>query len=349
MVVMRALMLGLLAYTLPFSATAAPWCSVSATDAAAVLPSVTQRLTPLLDSTPKPMAHIHTEGTLPHQGIRDESIEAKKQLPIMRDAAFAWRAGAGEAYFQLAQRYLNAWVSVYQPNFNPIDETNFDALIETYAVIAPKMDAKSKAAADTFLRAWAKGYIASIEARKIVSVSPQATTWDNNWQSHRIKLITMIAVALDDPALFADARRLFQAQVQANIKPNGETIDFAERDALHYVIYGVEPLGQATLAARLKGEDWFNYQAPSGSSVARVFVWMKPYATGEKPHEEFKNSKVLFDRQRFEAGQKEYSGPFEPKSAGNVYWLASVFDPAYLALAQQLKPEPPTYLSMCGA
>jgi hypothetical protein len=346
---MRALFLGLMALASPLAATAAPqWCSVSAKDAATILPVITPQLVPLLDSTPKPMAHIHTEGTLPHQGIRDESIEAKKQLPVMRDAAFAWRAGAGDAYLNLAQRYLNAWVSVYQPNLNPIDETNFDALIETYAVIAPAMDAQSRAAAETFLRAWAKGYIASINERKIVSVSPQATTWDNNWQSHRIKLITMMAVALNDPALFVDARRLFQAQVQANIKPNGETLDFAERDALHYVIYGVEPLGQAALAARIKGEDWFNYQAPGGSSVARVFAWMKPYATGEKPHEEFKNSKVLFDRQRFKAGQKEYSGPFEPKTAGNAYWLASTFDPAYLPLAKTLKPSSPTYLAMCG-
>ncbi len=351
---MRAWIFGLMALALPTFAQPASahagtqWCSVTPTDAAVFLPPVTAQLAPLLDSTPKPMAVTHTEGTLPHQGIRDESIEARKQLPIMRDAAYAWRAGAGDAYLTLSMRYFNAWIAVYQPNYNPIDETNFDSLIETYAVIAPRMAPAARAAADSFLKTWAQGYIASIDNHRIVSESPQASSWNNNWQSHRIKIVTMIAAALDDPALFNDARRLFQAQIAGNILPDGEVRDFAERDALHYVIYDLEPLTQAALAARARGEDWYHYTSPTGSSIARGFAWLEPYATGEKPHEEFKNSKVLFDAQRAAAGQKEYSGPFEPARAGNVYWLASTFDPGYRPLAQKLKPQPPLFLAMCG-
>ncbi len=332
---------------------ASQWCTVLPADAAAFSGQITPYLTPLLDSTPKPMVHIHTEGTLPHQGIRDESIEAKKQLPIMRDAALAWRAGpeasgAGDAYYDLAQRYFMAWVDTYQPDLNPIDETPFDAFIETYAVIAPKLPAADRAKADAFLTAWAKDYIASIDSHQVVSQSPQASTWNNNWQSHRIKLVTMIAVALGDDALFADARRLFQAQVAGNILPDGEVRDFAERDALHYVIYDLEPLGQAALAARVRGEDWYSYQAPTGSSLKKGFAWLRPYAAAETPHQEFAKSKVAFDAQRAAAGEKGYSGPFEPMSAANVMWLGATLDPAYLPLAQKLRAKPPIYLAMCG-
>ncbi|WP_443747214.1 alginate lyase family protein [Asticcacaulis solisilvae] len=349
---MRSALLAVMALALPLaaarSAHAGDWCSVSPAEAAQSLPAVTKRLQPLLDSQPRPMAVMHTEGTLPHQGIRDQSIEARKQLPIMRDAAYAWRAGAGDAYLTLSIRYFNAWAAVYQPNLNPIDETNFDAFFDTYAVIAPRLDPADRTKADAFLRKWGRDIVASVDAHNVVSQSPQAHTWDNNWQSHRVKIITMIAAATGDDALFNDARRLFQAQVAANIKPDGEVIDFAERDALHYVIYDLEPFTQAALAARMRGEDWFHYTSPTGSSVAKGFAWLYPYANGDTPHEEFKHSKVAFDAQRAAAGEKEYSGAFEPARAGNVFWFASAFEPSYLPLAQRLKPEAPLFIAMCG-
>ncbi len=345
---MHAAFAVVLALALPFSAHAGDWCSVPPAEAARYLPGVTKRLAPLLDSQPQPMAVMHTEGTLPHQGIRDQSIEARKQLPIMRDAAYAWRAGAGDAYLKLSIRYFNAWAAVYQPNLNPIDETNFDAFFDTYAVIAPELAPSDHARADSFLRKWGHDMVASVDAHNIVSRSPQAGSWDNNWQSHRVKIVTMIAVATGDDALFDDARRLFRAQVAANIKPDGQVIDFAERDALHYVIYDLEPLTQAALAARAHGEDWYHYTSPTESSVAKGVAWLYPYAHGDKPHEEFRHSKVAFDAQRAAAGEKEYSGMFEPARAGNVFWFASAFDATYLPLAGKLKPEPPAFIAMCG-
>ncbi|MDI7776335.1 alginate lyase family protein [Asticcacaulis sp. EMRT-3] len=324
------------------------WCDVSPADAAAALPAALPHLADMLARQPHPLARLHTEGTLPHHGIRDESIAAKRDLPIMRDAALAWRAGVGDAYLALAERYLKAWVATYQPGLNPIDETGFDALIDTYAIIGPQMDTASRDAAKTFLTRWAKAYIASIDGHKIVSISPQAKSWTNNWQSHRIKLITMMAVTLDDDALFADARRLYQAQIAANIGPDGEVSDFAERDALHYVIYDLEPLTQAALVARRRGEDWFSYQSPSGSSLAGAIRWLEPYASGEKPHTEFLHSKTVFDAQRAAAGEPGYSGPFDPKTAGNLMWAASRFDANYLDLARRLKPQAPAYLVLCG-
>lgn len=337
---------------LPVSAsaqTAPNWCPVGAADGKDALPALIRELQPKLDSQPAPLAHVHTEGTLPHKGIRDESIQAERDWPVMRNAALAWRAGAGDAYLTLATRYFNAWVQVYQPDLNPIDETNLDQLIETYAIIAPTLKPEDRARADQFLHTWGKDYVEAIDAHKVVSPSPQATTWNNNWQSHRVKLVTMMAVALNDDELFHAAKRLFQAQIAANMHGDGEVIDFEERDAMHYVIYDLEPLAQAALAARVRGEDWYDYQAPGGASLAKGFAWLYPYANGDTPHEEFVHSKVIFDAQRAAAGEKGYSGPFDVATAGNVMWLGATLDPKYRPVAEKLRPTPPAWLAMCGS
>lgn len=343
--------------TLALPAVAAPeaisgteprWCTVSPAEAAKGLPPVVKRLAPLLDSQPEPMAYMHTEGTLPGKGIREESLRARRQLPIMRDGAYAWRAGAGEAYYALAERYLIRWVAVYEPSFNPIDETGFDALIDTYAVLAPRMDPAARETVRAYLVKWGQGYVREIAAKRVVSESPQANKWNNNWQSHRVKLVTMAAVATHDADLFAQARTLFRTQIAQTMHPDGEIRDFRERDALHYVVYSLEPLLQAALAARVRGEDWYRYAAPTGSSLIRGVKWLRPYATGEKTHQEFANSTVKFDAERLAAGQTEFSGMFKPSKAATVYWLASEFEPGYRTLAAGLRAEPPLFQSLCG-
>ena len=44
------------------------------------------------------VSKLHTEGTLPHEGIYDQSVEAEKDLDLLRDAALAWRATSDDRY-----------------------------------------------------------------------------------------------------------------------------------------------------------------------------------------------------------------------------------------------------------
>ena len=81
---------------------------------------------------------------------------------------------------------------------------------------------------------------------------------------------------LNDDELFHAARRLFQTQIETNMHSDGEVIDFAQRDALHYVLYDLEPLAHAALAARRRGEDWFNLRGGNGATLAKGFAWLKP-------------------------------------------------------------------------
>jgi hypothetical protein len=326
------------------SAAPAPvaWCSVAPPPGA--LAPLLRRLEPHLAEAPQPLAHLHTEHTLASDPRRIASVEAERQLALMRSAALAWRAGAPSAYFDRAQTWMLGWMSVYQPDLNPIDETNLDALIDTYAMIKDRMVPSARDVAGEYLRRWARAYVADIDAH---SAHPGGT-WINNWQSHRIKLITIIAAATDDSALFAQARRLFWIQMRENVGRDGAVLDFTQRDALHYVIYDLEPLVQAALAARAMGEDWFDASAANGASLAQAVAWMRPYAAGEKRHQEFVHSTVAFDAERAAAGEKGYSGAFDPKTAGRLMWLAASFDPQYAVLAGRLSPEPPDFVALCG-
>lgn len=323
------------------------WCWVPAAGAAASVGPVAHQVVPFLNSAPHPLAHVHTEGTLPHQGIRDASLKAERDLPLMQNAALAWRAGAGDAYLAMALRYLDAWINIYQPSFNPIDETKFDALIETYAIIKGQMPAGDQARAQRFLHAWTTGYIASIDQAR--ASGQTSLTWTNNWQSHRVKLVTLMAAALDDAQLFAQARRLYWQQVAANVMPSGAVIDFIQRDALHYVVYDLEPLTRAALAAHARGENWYqDSPGRKGVSLAHALSWLEPYAAGQKKHKEFVHSHNAFDKKRGAAGVKGFSGYWDPQTAANLYWMASELDPSLRALARQLNPQPPLLVTGCG-
>ena len=324
-------------------APAVDWCPVPVDQAQAWLKDHPLPLPPN-GTLPHALAQVHTEGTLPHRGIRDQSLEAERDWPAMLHAALVWRAGVNEKSFDTARRFLLGWVDTYTPNLNPIDETNLDALIDAYAIIADRLNGDERRRVAMWLDKWGWDYVASIE-----HAPKDGGTWTNNWQSHRVKLVTMIAAATDDGKLFDQARRLFRRQVMVNLLPDGQVTDFAQRDALHYVVYDVEPLLRAALAARAyRGEDWYRWEAPTHASVVRSVAWLTPYVTGEKAHEEFVHSKVAFDAERAAVGVKGFTGAFDVHDAAITYWSASRFDPALQTLAEKLDPDQPAFVALCG-
>lgn len=326
----------------------APWCRL--TPAPEAVTTLAVSLQSQLTRVPQPVSHLHTEGTLPHQGLWDTSVAAKRDLPVMRDAALVWRANGDPAAFAMANRMVLAWAATYQPNFNPIDETGLDALVQAYALIQPHMVQANREMVRQFLTRWAQGYVARMDEARF-SAKPR-DIWANNWQSHRVKLVTMMAVATGHSHLFADARRLFWLQLHRNVGQNSEVMDFAQRDALHYVIYDLEPLLQAALAAKSRGEDWYSIASPEGGnpggSLAQAVRWLVPFADGTQVHQEFVRSSVAFDAQRAKAGVKGYAGPFDPHDSGHLFWMAAQFDPSYLPLARRLRPAEPAFLALCG-
>jgi len=322
------------------------WCSVprSAIPPDA-LGQVVKSARGKINDPPQAMPSIVTEHTIVHQGNRDQIDAAKKDFSTMRDAALAWYGGAGDQYFEMANRYLMAWIGTYQPDYNPVDEADFDALIDTYGIIRDKMNPAAQAQVASMLRNWATGYISQMSDG---TQEKHIQNWQNNWQSHRVKLITMMSVALRDRALFEQSKRLFWEHLQINMKPDGSVYDFYQRDALYYVNYDLVPLLQAALAARSMGEDWYHTAAPNGVSLEKGVQWEIPYATGQKTHEEFVHSSVPFDAQRRAAGVEGMSGLYNPRGSSNVMWRASIFDPQLRPIAASTGPKEPPFLAICG-
>ena len=295
-----------------------------------------------LGDQPNPLPHLHTEGTLPNHGIREQSIAAEKDWPIMRQAALAWRISGDRRYLKQVDDYLAAWAGVYQPDFNPIDETNLDMVINAYALTATDLSPETREASRRLISALGNGYIAHIEQFH----GPKKGTQTNNWQSHRIKLITIAAVALGDHAMLQQAFGLFKQQIADNVLADGSVTDFHDRDALHYVVYDLEPLVQAALAAKAEDGDWL-HAAVNGTSLSAALDWLMPYANGERSHEEFVHTRVQFDKDRARVGEAGYSGTWQPNSSETLFWLAAQLDSRYLPVAKQLAEHPADWINVC--
>ena len=293
-------------------------------DSAAVRATVA-RATAALGRPPGAIPKLHTEGTLPGHGIRDISLVAKRDQPIVLDLALAWGLTRDRRFLDQAGRYLEAWADVYQMSFNPIDETGFDTLVLATDLTAADLPPELQRKLDAFWRRMAVGYLDAMDGTPKNAIT--------NWQSHRIKLATLAAYRTGDPALVRRACGAFQRQIAANLRADGSTFDFEERDALHYVTYNLDPLMMAALAAKAHGEDWFAWKAPSGASLPRSLDWLAAFAKGEKTHIEFARSRIAFDRERAAAGQNDYAPhAWNPANAANTFALASLLDPRFAAV-----------------
>lgn len=327
---------------------AAGWCATSpVADARGAADGVLARAHSHLQDVPHPLAHLHTEGTLPHQGIYDASVQAQRDFALMRDAALAWRLSKDPLYAGQLERYLSAWMKVYTPDFNPIDETKLDGLIEAYVLADDALSIETREATQRFLRELAAGYLRRAENREDPSKPASSLTWVNNWQSHRVKLVTLAAAALQDGVLMAQAQALFLQQVNDNVRPDGSVEDFEDRDALHYVVYDLEPLTLAAIVSRSRGSEWLHARAANGATLASALDWLLPYAQGRRTHDEFAHTHVGFDRKRAAAGLSGFGGVWQPAGAATLYWQAASLDPAYRDTAQRLTTTPPDWLSLC--
>lgn len=312
------------------------WCPALPNAPLKVTAGLTNEVNAHRDDQPKPQIKLHTEGTLPHQGLYDQSIEAKKDLPRMRNLALylALKPDDAAAADQL-EKLMRAWANTYQISFNPIDETDFEAFIDAYAISRPHFGMSTQSVLDNFFRTMANGYLTQIDANQ------HKGTWINNWQSHRIKLLTLTAVLLDDSALFGEAKRLFRQQLDQNLRDDGSVLDFYERDALHYVTYDLEPLVRSAIAARMRGDDWLHLANSHGITLANGLDWLLPYARGDISHQEYVHTNVKFDLTRREAGVPGFSGAWDPKLAKQLYWQATLLDSKYSSLAASLGgPQP---------
>lgn len=283
---------------------------------------------PALANAPDPLPVVHTEGTLATTEAYKRASKARRDWGLMSTLASLYSATRDGRYLERYEHYLLAWLDVYAISGNPIDETDLGHWLLAYrtagGALAPTTQIRMRA------------FACRLSERYQQRQPPQRRTTTNNWQSHRVKLAVMGAYVCADPDLTAGAIALFKDQIRDNLLPTGEAVDFFERDALHYVVYSVEPLLEASLFSTLHGRPLFPHLGPQGQSIGRTLQWLAPYARGELTHQEFVKSSVRFDAERAAAGVAGFSGPFDPHKARHAYWLASQLDTRWAELAASL-------------
>jgi hypothetical protein len=266
------------------------------------------------------MPVVHTEGTLPHAGLHDQSAIAEREWGKIGDLALAYRLTGDKKYLTQTTVYLGAWFPLYKSSGNPIDETNLDGIFLALDLTRTELPTSTRINVLTFMHDTSARYLDWLDAN--YAKDPY------NWSSHRIKIAVLGAYETGDKTLIRRATEAFTRQARQNLLPDGSVNDFAKRDALHYVVYDLEPLDMAAAAARAHGQDLFHPKL-GPASLERCTDWLLPYALGQKTHEEFVHSTVSFDARRAAAGLKGYAGPWDPASSVGLLTLSSWLDPKY--------------------
>jgi hypothetical protein len=278
---------------------------------------------------PAPVELLDGAGRRPDDPIRIRSRAAVEQIRKTEALTWTWAVTGDLRYAQKAREIIAAWVRVNRTVGQPINETGLEPLVEAYDMIRVGYPDRERAQVDAWLRDRARAIWEHPKGRK------------ENWHSHRIKMVGLIAATIGDDKLWRTAVEGYRWQLGDNFEPNGASVDFRRRDAMSYHLYTVQPLLILACVAERRGDPLFGYRASNGVSLERTVEFVKPYALGEKKHTEFANTVVKADHERAEWGQEHYK-PHEwnPRESVRTFTEASCVKPSYAAVAAQVAGTP---------
>jgi hypothetical protein len=285
-----------------------------------------------LKDSPNPIDTITSEGHLISHPKKQLTIKSFKDFNKIYALALAYKVTGRKPYLNKSTAFILAWAKVNRPTGNPINDTKLDLLFEGYDLIKGEINDQS----NIIIKLW----LMEVADQEILSLKDNY----NNWNSHRIKIVAQIGFMLDEKRYVNFAEDNLKIQIAKNLEPNGQSIDFKKRDALHYHTFTLEPLLKTAILFKLAGkENYLDYVSPTGSSIRKSVAFLTPYAIGELKHQEFVNSTVKIDRDR--AAQKEpgfsIGTDFLRVKTLTVYILASYFDPNYSSIYKSLLGLPP--------
>lgn len=278
-----------------------------------------------LDDLPNPIDTIRSEGLLKGNPRKERTVIALKDMQKMYALALQYRLVNDKKYLAKSIDFLNTWAEINKPNGDPIDDTNLDKAVETYDLIKTELTPADKKQIEDWLTKTATAEINSVRMK------PGRGTAINNWNSHRLKEVGEIGYTLNNKELINWTIENLKKHIEVNLNADGTSLDFKERDAMHYHIYDLEPmLRLAILIYRANGTDFYSYQSKTGSSIKKSVNWLIPYIKGEKQHEEYVNTTVTFDRDRAKNNEPGFAqgSMFKPALAIPMLRLAVYFDPS---------------------
>jgi hypothetical protein len=286
-----------------------------------------------LTQMPRPVDTIISEGHLATDQKKINTVKSLADMQKIYSLAIVYQITKKKEYRNKCVEFLLAWARTNRGVGNPINDTKLDAVWESYDLLKKEISRNNRA----IIEQWMK-QVADTEIVVFLAKKSNKSTY-NNWNSHRIKVVGLIAYTLNNAAYQTYTDSSIRIQIRENLYPDGSGMDFKDRDALHYHIYTLEPLLKiATVIKRATGKDYFTYQSPSGSSIQKSVAFLVPFATGEKIHHEFVNSKVSFDRKRADNKEPGYTigADFQPATAEDALSYAAWFNDADTPIIQKL-------------
>lgn len=283
---------------------------------------------------PNAIDTIRTEGLLQGDPKKTATTNALRDMRKMYALAIAYRVEGEKSYLQNLTSYLTAWAKINIGRGDPIDDTNLEPAIEAYDLVKGKLKPNDNELIVKWFKQTADAEIAAHQK------GMNKETAYNNWNSHRLKIVGMIAYAINNDDYKKYVNEDLKRHLQKNLLPDGSSIDFKLRDALHYHVYDLEPLlTLSIILKRANGVDEYTTLTESGASIKKSVEWVVPFVTGEKTHAEFVNSTVKFDQARAKNGEAAYKPGtlFNPVNGYQTLMLAAYFDPQYNAVIKKVK------------
>jgi multidrug resistance efflux pump len=262
--------------------------------------------------------------TLTSSGITDATDERLKVTrKSLRDAettsllSLAFFISNKPAYLEKAKELLLDWAKTYKSNGHPINETRLEGFLWSYDLLRCYFSLDEQ----EIINKWLKDIQT---AKHKWDFGP--TSFQNNLQTHQLKMLLMLDRLLDDEASLKSDRETLQIHLVNNLQEDGVSYDYKERNALHYHLYNLEPwLEIALLEPEYK------------KSVNKAYDFLVKQIKDDNIHNQFVNSKQKIDKKRAAGGfsYAKKGGSFDPKRIARSVIVHSTVN----QLAPSDKPE----------
>ncbi|KAJ3308967.1 bud site selection protein [Boothiomyces sp. JEL0838] len=190
-------------------------------------------------------------------------------------------------------KLLNDVVKEYKPTGDPIQETHIVEVLYAFDSLKAFLDNY------TFLT------FAKTVSKKVIENYEQSTAVNkiNNFQSHRVKILSTCGLVLKDYGLMDIAEQWMANQLKENLRIDGSCLDFELRDSLTYVTYNLDPLLIACVnISLLTGNNFYSYEF-EGRSILKSVHWLIPYIRKEKQNTMFLKTVYESDKKKKEYGK----------------------------------------------
>jgi hypothetical protein len=269
----------------------------------------------------QPIERFELAGTLNGHPGHVRSDVAKRAFPAIFALAVAARTADEPLRTQSrtsAIAALLAWATTYRPTGNPIDEWFFVPLLQAVDLVVDTL----RLAQERTLLAWVRAFLIRGDAF-FAARAPANPAFSNNWTARRLLIRSIAATVCGDAVARHDTAAMLVEFAARNYvadaagRHDGRTVDFVQRDALHYHIAAVQPLVEAMLYTPDLAGDFVRARVLSGLEFVR------PYFLGDLEHIEFLGTESSFDRERRDDGNPVFqNAPWDPVRGRVVLRLA---------------------------